>query len=100
NEMDGPWQIGHKTAEEYGRVAQEAAKVMRWTSEGLVLAACGSSYREMPTYGAWEYEVLEECFDQVDFISLHQYFPNHEQDTSRFFTVLDKLADFITEVTA
>ncbi len=26
NEMDGPWQIGHKTAEEYGRVALEAQK--------------------------------------------------------------------------
>ena len=30
NEMDGPWQMGHKTATEYGRVAKEAAKMMRW----------------------------------------------------------------------
>ncbi len=78
NEMDGPWQICHKNAAEYGRAALETAKVMRWTSEGLTLAACGSSYREMPTYGAWEYEVLDHCFDKVDFISLHQYFHNRE----------------------
>jgi alpha-N-arabinofuranosidase len=100
NEMDGPWQICHKNAPEYGRAALEAAKVMRWTSQGLTLAACGSSYREMATYGAWEYEVLDHCFDAVDFISLHQYFHNRDADIARFFTHIDKLDSFITEVTA
>jgi alpha-N-arabinofuranosidase len=100
NEMDGPWQICHKNAQEYGRAALEAAKVMRWTSEGLTLAACGSSYREMATYGAWEYEVLDHCFDKVDFISLHQYFHNRDNDIAKFFTHVDKLDSFITEVTA
>jgi alpha-L-arabinofuranosidase len=100
NEMDGPWQICHKNAQEYGRAALESAKVMRWTSPGLTLAACGSSYREMPTYGAWEYEVLDHCFDTVDFISLHQYFHNRDNDIARFFTHVDKLDSFITEVTA
>jgi len=100
NEMDGPWQICHKNAQEYGRAAVEAAKVMRWTSQGLTLAACGSSYREMPTYGAWEYEVLDHCFDQVDFISLHQYFQNPSDDIADFFTHVDKLDTFITEVCA
>jgi alpha-N-arabinofuranosidase len=100
NEMDGPWQICHKNAAEYGRAALEAAKVMRWTSEGLTLAACGSSYREMPTYGAWEYEVLDHCFEKVDFISLHQYFHNRDNDIAKFFTHVDKLDSFITEVTA
>ena len=100
NEMDGPWQICHKDAQEYGRAALEAAKVMRWTSQGLTLAACGSSYREMATYGAWEYEVLDHCFEAVDFISLHQYFHNRDNDIARFFTQVDKLDSFITEVTA
>jgi alpha-N-arabinofuranosidase len=98
--MDGPWQICHKNAQEYGRAALEAAKVMRWTSPDLTLAACGSSYREMPTYGAWEYEVLEHCFDKVDFISLHQYFHNRDNDIAKFFTHVDKLDNFITEVAA
>ncbi|WP_137679958.1 alpha-N-arabinofuranosidase [Aurantiacibacter suaedae] len=100
NEMDGPWQICEKTAVEYGRVAKEAAKVMRWTSEGLTLTACGSSSREMATYGDWEYRVLDEVFDHVDFISLHQYFLNNENETDRFLTHIDNLDCFITEVVA
>ncbi len=100
NEMDGPWQTCAKTAQEYGRIATETAKVMRWTSDGLVLSACGSSHRDMPTYGAWEYDVLDHCFEHVDFISLHQYFENHEDDITLFLTVIDKLDRFITEVTA
>jgi alpha-N-arabinofuranosidase len=100
NEMDGPWQICRKTAHEYGRVAQETAKVMRWASDGLTLAACGSSHRGMPTYGAWEYEVLDLCFDEVDLISLHQYFRNDDDDIARFLTVIDDLQSFITEVAA
>ncbi len=100
NEMDGPWQICHKNATEYGRTAQEAAKVMRWTSGGITLAACGSSYREMPTYGAWEYEVLDHCFESVDFISMHQYFHNRDDDIAKFFTHVDKLDRYITEVAA
>jgi len=100
NEMDGPWQTCAKTAQEYGRVAKETAKVMRWTSEGLQLAVCGSSARDMPTYGAWEYTVLDHCFEDVDFISLHQYFTNHESDVARFLTAIDGLERFIVEVAA
>jgi alpha-L-arabinofuranosidase len=29
NEMDGPWQVGQKTAEEYGRLASKTAKALR-----------------------------------------------------------------------
>lgn len=100
NEMDGPWQTCAKTAQEYGRVARETAKVMRWTSDGLHLAACGSSSRDMPTYGAWEYDVLDHCFEDVDYISLHQYFTNHESDIARFLTAIDGLERFIVEVAA
>jgi alpha-N-arabinofuranosidase len=100
NEMDGPWQICRKTAWEYGRLAQETAKAMRLTSDDLQLAACGSSYRNMPTYAAWEYEVLEHCFGEVDFISLHQYFRNDTDDIQAFFTEVDDLNSFITEVAA
>ncbi|MES1200065.1 MAG: alpha-N-arabinofuranosidase [Pseudomonadota bacterium] len=100
NEMDGPWQICAKTAREYGRAAQETAKVMRWVDDGLMLAACGSSNRTMPTYAAWEYEVLDTCFDQVDYISLHQYFRNDENEIAKFFTVIEDLNAFITEVAA
>ena len=100
NEMDGPWQTGAKTAQEYGRIAKETAKVMRWTKGDLQLAVCGSSFRDMPTYGAWEYTVLDHCFEEVDFISLHQYFENYEDEIDRFLTVIDDLGSFITEVAA
>ena len=63
NEMDGPWQIGHKTADEYGRLAAETAKAMRLVDPTIELVACGSSNRGMPTFGAWEATVLEHTYD-------------------------------------
>ena len=100
NEMDGPWQIGAKTAQEYGRVAKESAKVMRWIDPTLVLSACGSSHRQMPTYGSWEYEVLDHCFDESDFISLHTYFANKTDEIDEYFGVIDQMDSFIKEVVA
>ncbi len=100
NEMDGPWQICQKTAQEYGRIAKETAKVMRWVDADLQLAACGSSQRAMPTYASWEYEVLDHCFNEVDFISLHAYFRNDSNDIREFFTVIEDLDSFIKEVAA
>ncbi|SEQ92710.1 alpha-N-arabinofuranosidase [Faunimonas pinastri] len=100
NEMDGPWQICQKTAEEYGRVALETAKVMRWLDPTLTLSACGSSHRQMPTYGSWEYEVLDHCYEQVDFISLHTYFANKADDIEDYFGVIDQMDSFIKEVVA
>ncbi|MCX5494826.1 alpha-N-arabinofuranosidase [Kaistia dalseonensis] len=100
NEMDGPWQICHKTAEEYGRVALETAKVMRWVDPTIQLAACGSSHRNMPTYGSWEYQVLDHCYDEVDFISLHTYFNNNADSASEYFGVIELLDAFIKEVAA
>lgn len=100
NEMDGPWQICQKTSTEYGRIAQETAKAMRMLDGELVLAACGSSQRAMPTYAAWEHEVLSQCFNQVDFISLHAYFRNDADDIETYFTSLEDLNFFIKEVVA
>ena len=42
----------------------------------LQLIACGSSGTNMPTYLVWDREVLEECYDQVDAVSLHAYYGN------------------------
>jgi alpha-N-arabinofuranosidase len=79
NEMDGPWQIGQLQAREYGRKARDAAKQMRVIDRDLQLIACGSSGTFMPTYLAWDREVLEECYDQVDGISLHAYYGNTKE---------------------
>ena len=76
NEMDGPWQMGHMPAREYGRKARDTARQIRVLDRNLQLIACGSSNPNMPTYLVWDREVLEECYDQVDAISLHNYYGN------------------------
>ena len=72
NEMDGPWQMGQKTAVEYGRTANEAAKMMKWVDPSIEVVACGSSSSEMPTFGSWEMEMLDLCYENVDYVSLHR----------------------------
>lgn len=98
NEMDGPWQIGHKTATEYGRLASEAAKVMRTVDPSIELVACGSSHSEMPTFGAWELEMLEACYEDVDYVSLHRYYGNPTNDTPGFLARSADMDAFITTV--
>jgi alpha-N-arabinofuranosidase len=82
NEMDGPWQIGHMPATQYGIKAVDAARQMRDVDPSIKLIACGSSGPFMPTYIEWDRAVLEECYDQVDGISLHRYFGNSEETGS------------------
>jgi alpha-N-arabinofuranosidase len=98
NEMDGPWQICHRTAAEYGRVAAEAAKVMKWTDPSIEVVACGSSNARMPSFGEWEATVLDEAYDQVDYMSLHLYFANHEDDTPNFLARSLEMDSFIKTV--
>jgi len=81
NEMDGPWQIGHMSANEYGFKAADAARQMRAVDPSLKLVACGSSGPFMPTYLEWDRQVLEQCYEYVDGLSLHRYFGNTEKDT-------------------
>lgn len=98
NEMDGPWQVGHKTAQEYGRLANETGKAMKLFDPTLELVSCGSSYTEMPTYPAWELETLEHTYEVADFVSLHQYFTNYEDDAANFLASTLKLDTFIQTV--
>ena len=79
NEMDGPWQIGHMPAREYGIKATDAARQMRAVDPEIKVIACGSSGPFMPTYIDWDRTVLEECYEQVDGISLHRYWGNTEE---------------------
>jgi alpha-N-arabinofuranosidase len=100
NEMDGPWQIGHKTAQEYGRIACEAAKVMKLVDPEIELVACGSSHSNMPTFGKWEAEVLEQCWEQVDYLSLHSYYGNRTGNTADFLGCSLDMDRFIKGVAA
>jgi alpha-N-arabinofuranosidase len=98
NEMDGPWQICHRTAEEYGRVAVETAKVMKWTDPSIELVVCGSSGPRMPSFGSWEETVLDYVYEYVDYVSLHLYFANHENDTPNFLARTLEMDGFIKTV--
>lgn len=100
NEMDGPWQIGAKTAEEYGRIACETAKMMKWLDPTIELVACGSSYRSMPTFGEWEQTVLRHCYAEIDYLSLHQYYQNNDGDLPSFLARSVEMDRFIREVAA
>jgi len=98
NEMDGPWQMGAKTAYEYGRTANEAAKMMKWVDNSIETVACGSSGSGMPTFGEWEYTMLNECYDNVDYVSLHRYYGNPHNETEDFLASTLDLDDFIKTV--
>jgi len=100
NELDGPWQTGHKTATEYGRLAAETARAMRQFDPTLELVASGSSGRGMATFGQWEYEVLSECLDQVDWISLHAYYEVQAGDLAGLLASSVDMDRFITSVIA
>jgi len=84
NEMDGPWQIGSRTAEEYGRLAARAGHAMKRVDPSIELVACGSSGADMPTFAAWEATVLEHAYDQVDYLSLHTYYDPERYDDASF----------------
>ncbi|MCP2164204.1 arabinosylfuranosidase ArfA [Goodfellowiella coeruleoviolacea] len=100
NEMDGPWQTGHKTAEEYGRLAAETARAMRQIDPDLRLVACGSSSSSMPTFGAWEATVLEHCYDLVDYVSCHAYYEEVDGDVDSFLACAQDMEHFIDSVVA
>lgn len=100
NEMDGPWQLGHRNATDYGKLASRTAKGMRQLDPSIELVACGSSGRSMPTFGAWEREVLEHTFDDVDFISCHAYYQEHDGDAQEFLASAVDMKLFIEQVVA
>lgn len=91
NELDGPWEIGHKRAAEYSRIAIETARKVREVDPGVQLIAGGSSNTELPTYGDWDRAVIESCYEHIDAISLHNYYGNTEEltggDSARYLAM-------------
>jgi alpha-N-arabinofuranosidase len=100
NEMDGPWQLGHSTAYEYGQIAAQTASAMRQIDPDLELVVCGSSGAQMPTFGEWERVVLEATYDNVDYISCHAYYEPQGDDYGSFLASAVNMDRFIEEVAA
>ena len=100
NEMDGPWQLGYRSADDYGKIAAQTAKAMRQIDPGLELVVCGSSSAHMPTFGEWERVVLSHTYDDVDYISCHAYYEEKDGDLSSFLASSVDMDHFIDSVVA
>jgi alpha-N-arabinofuranosidase len=100
NEMDGPWQLGHRSAAEYGALATRTAAAMKQFDPTLELVACGSSGSSMPTFGEWERVVLEHAYDYVDYLSCHAYYEERDGDRASFLASSVDTDRFIDAVVA
>jgi len=100
NEMDGPWQLGHVPADQYALRAQQAAKMMKIVDPSIELVACGSSGPDMPTYAEWDRQVLQRIGDLADYISLHRYVGNPDDDTSDYLAITRSVDRQIEEIDA
>ncbi|MBB2975816.1 alpha-N-arabinofuranosidase [Microbacterium endophyticum] len=100
NEMDGPWQLGHRNADDYGKLAARTAKGMRQLDPSIELVVCGSSGASMPTFGEWERVVLTHAYDDVDMISCHAYYQEHDGDLDSFLASAVDMDGFIEKVVA
>ena len=100
NEMDGPWQLGHMSAEDYGKLASRTAAAMKMVDETLELVVCGSSGSGMPTFGEWERVVLEHSYEHVDFVSCHAYYQERNGDLGSYLASSLDMQYFIETVVA
>ncbi|WP_284982970.1 alpha-N-arabinofuranosidase [Arthrobacter sp. efr-133-TYG-118] len=100
NEMDGPWQLGHRSADDYGKIASQTAKAMRQLDPSVELVVCGSSSAHMPTFGEWERVVLTHSYEDVDYISCHAYYEEKNGDLDSFLASATDMDHFIESVVA
>ena len=100
NEMDGPWQLGHVPADQYAIRAQQAAKMMKDVDKSIETVVCGSCTIGLPTYMEWDRQVLEHIGDFADYISLHRYVGNREDDTPDYLAVTNSIDRQIEEMDA
>lgn len=98
NEMDGIWQIGHKTAEDYGKLAAQTAYAMKALDDSIEIVVCGSSSTSMDTYTDWERIVLENAYEHVNYIALHQYYGGQEYGTKEFLAQSLDLEQYIKTI--
>ncbi|WP_373231096.1 alpha-N-arabinofuranosidase [Cohnella sp.] len=100
NELDGEWQVARKTADNYGLLACETAKAMKWIDPTIELVAVGSSTRQMPTFPEWDKTVLTHTYDHVEYLSLHNYIGKREADTPTYLAMPMDMEKQIQEVIA
>ncbi|MGA2141116.1 MAG: alpha-L-arabinofuranosidase C-terminal domain-containing protein [Brevinematales bacterium] len=100
NEMDGPWQLGHVPVEQYAALAEKTAKMMKEADPSIELTACGTSAFGMPSYLDWDRHVLESLSGDIDYLSIHRYVGNRENDTMEYLAVTGYIDSTIEEIDA
>ncbi len=100
NEMDGRWQMGHTSAARYGELAGDAARMLKALDPANQVVVCGSSNHTMSSFGAWELEMLDRCYDDVDLLSLHQYVRPNGLEPARFLGLCDVMSRYIEQTAA
>lgn len=71
---------------------------MKMLDPSIETVACGSSNLNMQTFGYWEETVLDLCYDEIDYLSLHQYYGNENGDTPDFLASNIGMDHFISSV--
>lgn len=100
NEMDGPWQVGQLSAEDYSKKAVQAAKAMKLIDPSIELIACGSSSSFMNSYPEWDRIVLEETWDHIEYISMHYYASNQDGDTASYLAHTHQFEQHLNTIAA
>lgn len=97
NEMDGSWQVCSKSAEDYSKLAVDAAKIIKWISPQAKTVACGSCSPLSQTFPSWDKTVLHTAFDYIDYISMHAYYtyPTKDHSLSEFLASGRNFDDYI-----
>ncbi len=92
NEVDGHWQIGYKTPEEYARAYLEFAKVMKWADPSIKLIASATS--------SWKGSIVERAqllIEQagrfIDYIALHWYVGNPDNDFAAYMALSELIEE-------
>lgn len=98
NEMDGPWQLGSwdKDPRGYGVLANELSKAIKWIDGSIETAVCGSSAPFMAHWPDWDAAVLEQCYEAVDYVSLHHYHVAPPGDCNALLAGSARYEDFIS----
>lgn len=99
NEIDGPWQLGHKNVEDYTKFALEAAKAMRRVDGSIKLIASGSSnFGGNADWIGWNRVVLDQLRNEIDYISLHTYIGNRANNFEQFLAASQDIDERIEVV--
>ncbi len=100
NEMDGPWQICAKSAEEYGKLAAETAKMLKRIDPNIETIVCGSSEMTLESSPEWDATVVEICHDYIDYLSIHMYLQNKYDSVSEFLSSAQLMETYIHTITS